>query len=1159
MRFQVLGPLHVWGRGDRSLEITSPKHRALLSLLLLEASRVVSVDRIVDQLWGDRPPASATATLQTYVSQLRRLLEPGRGPREAPRLLVTRAPGYALLAEDDVIDAHRLPRLVAHGTRLAEAGELDSALAVLDEAADLWRGEPYADLDATPAVAAERQRLAELVLAAHEQAAGLRIHLGRADVAVAELELLVAAHPLRERLWARLMEGLWATGRQADALTAYRRCARLLREELGIEPGPELARVHEAVLRQELSPAPPPGPPPSAGAINDRAALAPAPPEPARPAGQGAKEAGRAAYGTVLSAADRSAAGSDPDSEVDGPRDLRPGDHDRKPIVGRDAERDLIRSALVGTTRGAGGVLVLEGEAGIGKTRLAEEATAMAEAQGWSCAWARCADDAGAPALWPWSRLLEQLGLGGLRLGTDDDPDRSRFALFQDVRARLQEVSTRVPLLIVLDDLQAADETSLQLLTLFARHLDGVRVLVVVTVRTVGDAPSGPVQECLARLASARHTVRLSLGGLAEEGVRELLEMTLGSGGGDLVRRIHARTEGNPFFVREFAQLLRTGPGLDPAASAPVPPSVREVLEQRLATLPADTLDVLRMAAVAGQEVELPLLQAACDREAGQVVDALEPALRAGVVVERQPGWEWRFNHALMQETLLAGMSRLETARRHRRIGEAWEARGQLRAIDVGRLAHHFLHAVPVSGATPAIRYASLAAEAARERLAHPEAAEHTRTALRLLDLQPADTGPQRHRLLVSLATDLLRSGLPIEAQEIVGQALDLARRLDDGQLVAEAAAVWGHVTLWNWRPYGVVDHDLVSLIESLLDDALDEPLRARLLGTLAVELAYSDRRDEGIDLAERAVGIARAQGDPILLGRVLNNLSIAAWGVPDGVERRMTAADESLSLVGRGLPARTEFLARLHRGPLRLHLGDGAGFEADLAAARRIAATLSGPEVRPHVLYQEAGLAMLRGKWESVEPLAREAFDLFVQTSSWGAAEMCWGLHQFTIRRRQGRVAESLPALIDLGDTGIPLAQAVAVVAAAEAGDPQEARRLRRRWPHQHPVDWTTDALAVTRAWAALLLGEDVGSTYEELLPYRGRQVVVGTATAVWGSYDLVLADLAAALGKDTAALHHAREALALAIELRSPWQEEDARQRLTTLAGLGDVTASA
>ncbi len=1155
MRFHVLGPLDVRGRDGHPLEITSAKHRALLSLLLLEAGRVVSVDRIVDQLWPEGAPATAVATLQTYVSQLRRLVEPHRGPREAPQLVITRAPGYSLRAVPDAVDVHRLPALVAEGTRLAEGEDLDRALAVLDEATSLWRGEPYADLGDSPLVVAERQRLAELFLAAHEQAASVRIRLGRGDVAVAELERLVVEHPLRERLWARLMEGLWATGRQADALAAYQRCASLLREELGIEPGPELVRLHEAVLRHELPTAPTHQPPTT--------------PAPSRPDGaglsertghpdQGERGAGPAAYG--LRAPERDHApwpGSIDGLDHDG--------HDRKPIVGRDSERDLIRSALIGTTRGAGGLVVLEGEAGIGKTRLAEEATAMAEAQGWRSAWARCADDAGAPALWPWSQLLEQLGLGGLPLSADDDPDRSRFALFQDVRSRLQEVSTRTPLLIVLDDVQAADESSLALLALFADHLDGVRVLLVITVRTVGEQLSPAVQDCLARLGRARRSTRVRVRGLGADAVRELLELlelTPGARDEHLAERIHQRTEGNPFFVREFAHLLRDAPTHDGpgAVDAPVPPSVREVLEQRLATLPQETLEVLRLAAVSGQEADLPLLQAACERGPEDILDALDPAIRGGVVVERAPGWEWRFNHALMRETVLAGMSRVEVARRHQRVAAALEPRGEHRAIDVARLAHHHLQAVPVAGPEAAIRYAALAAEAARVRLAHPEAAEHTRTALRLLDLLPEDTDCERHRLLVALGGDLLRNGRPLEAHEAVGEALDLARRIGDRQLVAEAAAVWGHVTLWNWRPYGFVDRDLVELIESLADDpSVSESLRARLLGTLGVELAYSERRDDGLEFAERAVEIARAQDDPTLIGRTLNNLSIAAWGMADGVERRLAAADESLSLAGRGLPARTEFFAHLHRGPLRLHLGNAAGFEADLAAASRIAATLTGPEVRPHVLYQEAGLALLRGEWDAFEPLAQEAFELFSRTSMWQAAEMCWSLHLFTLRRRQGRVGESVPALVDMGDSGVPLAQVVAVVAAAEAGDLAEARRLMRRWPEQRPLDWTTDALLVARSWVQLLLGEDVRAAYATLLPYRGRQVVVGTATSVWGSYDLVLADLAAALGDTDAARRHAREALALGIEVRSPWQETDATLRLEKFSGRTGITAFA
>jgi hypothetical protein len=194
------------------------------------------------------------------------------------------------------------------------------------------------------------------------------------------------------------------------------------------------------------------------------------------------------------------------------------------------------------------------------------------------------------------------------------------------------------------------------------------------------------------------------------------------------------------------------------------------------------------------------------------------------------------------------------------------------------------------------------------------------------------------------------------------------------------------------------------------------------------------------------------------VLGRALNNYSLVTWGSSDRVERRLAASDEALALAGRGLSARTEFFALLHRGPLRLHLGDVAGFEADLAAATRVGAALTGPEVQPHLAYQETGRAMVRGDWALAEHLGATANELYRSTSMWGAAA-CTSLHAFTFRRHDGRIGEALDQLVDAGDElGVPLLQALAVVAAAEAGDREEAgcravgrppiRRTGRRTP---------------------------------------------------------------------------------------------------------------
>lgn len=1078
MRFRALGPLEVHDREGRSIEVGSAKLRTLLTLLLTEAGRVVATDRIVDELWGERPPATATGTLQSYVSNVRRLI--GRD------VLITRAPGYLVVADDESLDLLRFPRLVDAGTRSLGEGRLLEAEESLVAALALWRGTPLLDLADGPRTTAERARLEDLHVSAREQLALVHLRSGRPDRAAADLERLVAEQPLRERMWTALAQSLYAAGRQADALEACRKCARILRDELGLDPGPELREVEAALLRQD----------PALTAASPAAAV----PVQRAPSGDAAP------------------------------------DQDDRPLVGRRGERARLRAALAEVTRGSGGVLVLEGEAGIGKTRLAEAATAMAGAQGWRAAWSRCADDAGAPALWPWTQLLQQLDSGALSAPALDDPDRSRFSLFQDLRARLQAAAAQAPLLVVLDDVQAADTTSLQLLALLAQHLDGIRVLLVLTVRTVGEELAEPVVESLATLAREPRVQRLQLQGLGEGDVRELLSSRLGMDQESLAREVHARTDGNPFFVVELAQLMRSEQQLGVGAP-PVPPSVRDVLARRVARLPAPTVELLQLSAVVGRDVDLPLLQSAAELGAEQVISLLEPAVAAGVVTEDALHWQWRFSHALIQETLLAGLSRIDAARLHARVVRALESGPR---SDVARLAHHCWAAVPVLGTEPARRYATLAAAQARHRLAHAEAAAHTRRALSLLG--PADAR-ERQDLLVVLGEDLLRSGHLQQAQDVVGEALALARELGDPARLAEAASVWGGVTAWNWRPYGVVDEELVALLEELADQAgEDDPaLRARLLGTLGVELAYSRRREDGVAYALQAVDIARGTGDPVILGRALNNYGIVAWGSADRVERRLAAADESLALSGRGLPARTEFFALLHRGPLRLHLGDADGFRADLAAARRLAAGLTGPEVRPQVVYQEAGLAMLIGDWEVAEELAMQANHLYGQTSMWGA-RCCWALHQYTFRRREQRLTDVLDALVDAADAlQVPILQSVAVLAAAEAGDRDEARRLRRRWPDTSPQDWTTDALLVVHARLALLLGGDVDAAYRSLLPYRDRQVVVGTATALWGPYDALLAELAAARGDRAAAEAHRAAVVRAADAVGAPWQADE------------------
>ena len=328
-------------------------------MLVLEANRVVSLDRLIDLLWGDERPARSTASLQVYVSNLRRVLEPGRSRHTPPKRLLTRPPGYELRIPAGELDASRFEDLVATGRRLLDQGRPGPARSALAEALALWRGDALAEFAyerfARPAIA----RWEELRMLPTEDLVQADLALGTHAPAIATLEGLVGRFPLRERLWGLLMVALYRDGRQGDALRAFARARAVLREELGVDPGPELARLESDILahaptlewrRHPDQDGTPPYP-----------VVCPRPPSTA----------------AVTPAARRP--------------DIRPRPPRRGP-----------RPAAAGQGR----MVLLAGEPGIGKTRLAEEFVARATAAGAAVAWGGSNEGEGAPAFWPWIQVL---------------------------------------------------------------------------------------------------------------------------------------------------------------------------------------------------------------------------------------------------------------------------------------------------------------------------------------------------------------------------------------------------------------------------------------------------------------------------------------------------------------------------------------------------------------------------------------------------------------------------------------------------------------------------------------------------------------------------------------------------------------------------------
>ena len=551
---------------------------------------------------------------------------------------------------------------------------------------------------------AERNRLEELRVAALEDRLAADLDLGGHAAAVAELEELAGRYRFRERLAGLLMLALYRSGRQGEALQAFADARRALADELGIDPGRWLRELETGILRQDpgLDWTPPPEEEPG---------------PPAPQASGSAGEAGPALAASVTRSLQATADG----------------------LVGRDDQLAALDEILADARDGRGRVVLVAGEPGIGKTRLAEEAAQRAAAAGMSVAWGRCHEGDGAPALWPWAQVVRQLAadlapgqLSGLlgplaaRLGQllpelaeTPPPARpqpvadlgaARFQLNQVVAGLLRRLAEARPLLVVVDDLHWADVPSLSLLAFLAGELNDARLVVVGTYRDVEAAGRPPLADTLGALAREPVVARIPLGGLDRADVAALIGRTIGGRPAEpLVAAVADRCGGNPFFITELLRLLQSerrlaGPDAAAAARREVPVGVRDVLRARLARLPEQTSTLLMVAAVAGRGFDLDLVEAVTGLEDEPALDAAEAAVLAGLVIEddRAAG-RYRFAHALVRETIYEDISRARRARLHARVADALLAVRGAEPEPAAEMAYHCWHAAPVIGAGRAL------------------------------------------------------------------------------------------------------------------------------------------------------------------------------------------------------------------------------------------------------------------------------------------------------------------------------------------------------------------------------------------------------------------------------------------------------------------------
>ncbi|MFF9249042.1 ATP-binding protein [Streptomyces globisporus] len=849
-------------------------------------------------------------------------------------------------------------------------------------------------------------------------------------------------------------------------------------------------------------------------------------------------------------------------------------------LFGRDHPAGVLRSEIARATDSHGGLVLVTGEAGIGKSTLVTDAAHEARRRGALVVGGSCWDSDNTPGYWPWVQILRGLrrsatatewaaaqeasdgrlavllgdpaavatggphgGEPGAEAGAPGDTGPTggewtgggppgwgssegaeAFGLFDAVTTALVTVSQSRPLVVVLDDLHSADPASLRLLEFAAQHAWFERLLLIGTYRDVEvEAPGHPLQQLILPLVS-RAAATLTLTGLGRDEVGALMTVTTGrEPAPQLVDEVHRRTGGNPFFVEQTARLWHSG---SPVST--IPPGVREAVRQRLALLPEPVVSLLTSAALLGREFRRQVLAVVHGAPVPHVDRLLESAVVARVVVPR-PSGQYAFAHDLLRETLYASLDDAEARERHAAAVRALDAHGGLGdAVPPGALARH---AHLAGDALERDRRLDLLLAAARDasgRLADEEAAGHYRRALAVASDESgaAGRGPDLRRAVLiglDLAGQLRHAGESAEAQRLLDGAVARARELDDPELLGRVA-----ITLHG---DGFLGGPGMST-KGLLAEA-----HRRITGKEGQESLSDDRLAQ--ELAINFMALARSGSDDEALAFSLWARHDSVWGLGSAVER-LGLTDE-MTVVGR----RTQHHdMEMHAASMRwvalLELGDPA-FLDQFRTFVRLAELTALPRFALGIAVDTSLIASLQGRFAEAstaladDALAPENNDHAV--FGFMAHHLRWALHLL-----QGHFAEAEEVLAELPASGYPHPGLLEAITAVEQGDATPALRLIAEhadraapYPRAFMPLWLR-LLAQTAA----LTGDPrlIARAEDELTPFTGQWVVSLYGCDISGPVDLWLGMLAAARDDQDTAVAAFAEAAASSDRLGArPW----------------------
>jgi DNA-binding SARP family transcriptional activator len=1143
LRVELLGGFSVScdGRTVDDAQWRLSKARGLVKLLALSPGQQLHREQVIDYLWPDLAPDAAMNNLHQVLFAARRAIAGVVGEGAAPAQMIPMQRQILLLNPPGPLWIDALV-FDARGEAALQSDDPANCYACIDlYVGDLLPEDRYEEWAEEP-----RERLRERYLAVLGHLARLHEERDEPAPAIDALRRLIAADPVQEDAHIRLMRLYALTGRSQQALRQYSRLRDILERELDALPSRDADRLNAAILDGRFPPAPAP-------AARVTAVAPPVPP----------------------------AAAPAPASD----------------FVNREHELAALRGGLERALAGRGAVVLLGGEAGIGKTRATEEFTRQARASGVRVRWGRCYDGEGSLAYWPWMQILRDdlgerdgaalaSGMGArmadiARLvpdlrerlpGVPDpiplDPDQERFRLFDSVAAYLAAASAADPLVLVFDDLHWADRSSLQLLEYLADEIREQRILLIGLYRDAGLDRHHPLTRTVNRLARHEAGERLHLAGLSVAHVGQVSELTSGRTPPlGLVEVIHGQTEGNPLFVREVVRLLLDEgrfdePGDIHSWRVTIPRGVRETIALRLDRLSDAAIRVLEIAAVIGRDFNLAILQPVSGLAVDELLAALEEALAAGVLGESQsrPG-TFRFGHALIQQTLYEDVSAARRVLLHERIGGALETAhaGDLSPV-LADLAFHYLQAARGDdGAVTAraVEYGLLAGAQAMDQVAYADAIGHFERALRLLtDGEPsAPAARQRCDVLLRLGEAQAAAGDSAVAKETVHAAADLARGAALQPLLVRAAHGVAE-TMWS---IGLPDATGFQLLEDAVAATTNDRVAARVqsIADLVRELATAPAQDATVQeratrLVAEAMEIADQLGDPRtrLTAAIARQWVVSANNEPTD---RLENATAILALAREIGDRQFIMLAHAWRIYDLMELGEVAAAAAENDAYAALAEELRQPRPLWSLAARRAMHALVRGDLDTAERLIDEARALG-RRSAPRQAEMAYLLQLAQLRHEQGRAADALPLAADIAERHPPGSHydCVHVALLADAGQLAEARAGFERLAADsfgsvaHDLLWLPSLALLASICPAVGTEQHAGELQNLLLPYaRGNISGGGNATCL-GPATLFLGGLAAQRQHWDAAETHYRAAFELARQMESPLFMADAQTGL-------------